>query len=286
MERIGVVGTGSMGSLLIDALIASKALSPSQIIAYNRTIAKAETVAGRHPGLVVAACNAQVAQEAAVLLLCVKPLEYSKVLLELRDWLTSDHILITITSPIQLEHLESLVPCPVARVVPSITNAAGSGVSLCEFGKRITPEWRERILSLFTAISQPIEVPEPFLRVASDISSCGPAFLSYILRNMINDAMEETGISEEAASHLAMQMVIGMGELFKKELFSFASLEKRVCVPGGITGEGLIALQNGIPGVFREVFKRTHTKFAEDLEMVKIQLQTVPTMGGPGHPAP
>ncbi|CAM5793872.1 MULTISPECIES: late competence protein ComER [Brevibacillus] len=285
MERIGIVGTGSMGSLLIDALIAAKALSPSQFIAYNRTVAKAEKIADRHPGLVVATSNAQVAKEAAVLLLCIKPSEYSKVLVELRDWLTSDHLLITITSPVSLEHLESLVPCPVARVVPSITNAAGSGVSLCEFGMRITPEWRDKILHLFSSISQPVEVPEPFLRVASDITSCGPAFVSYILRHMINDAMEETGISEEAASHLAMQMIIGMGELFKKEMFSFQALEKRVCVPGGITGEGLIALQNGIPGVFREVFRRTHSKFAEDVEMVKIQLRTVPPANGNGLPS-
>lgn len=276
MERIGIIGTGSMGSMLVDALIASKALSPSQIIVTNRTHAKAEALAARHPGLIALASNVELAQEAQWLLLCIKPLEYSHVLQELQRVLTPEHLLITITSPIQLEHLQSLVPCPVARVVPSITNAACSGVSLCQFGSRITPESRERILTLFSAISHPIEVPEQYLRVSSDISSCGPAFLSYILRNMIHDAVEETGISAEAASHLAMQMVIGMGELFKKEMFSLASLEQRVCVPGGVTGEGLIALQKGIPGVFRQVYQRTHAKFAEDLELVKIQLQTVP----------
>ncbi|USG63911.1 late competence protein ComER [Brevibacillus ruminantium] len=276
MERIGIIGTGSMGSMLADALIASKALSPSQLIVTNRTPVKAEAVAERHPGVTVATNNTQVAREARMLLLCVKPLEYSSILLELQEELTPHHLLITITSPVQLERLEELVSCAVARVVPSITNAAASGVCLCEFGTRITPELREKILSLFSAFSQPIEVPEQFLRISSDISSCGPAFLSYILRNMIDDAVEETGISTEAASYLAMQMVIGMAELLKKERFSLSTLEQRVCVPGGVTGEGLIALQQSVPGLFRQVYQRTHRKFAEDIEVVKLQLQHVP----------
>jgi len=271
LNRIGVVGTGSMGSILLEAWLAANALSPCQLIISNRTPAKAVQLAEKYPGLIVARDNAEIARSASIVLLCVKPLEYSEMLEQLSTSLTENHLLITITSPIRLDLLESQVPCAVARVVPSITNAARSGVSLCEFGSRITEHHRERIFSLFSAISNPIEVTESFLRVSSDLTSCGPAFISYILQQMIEDAASVTGISQEAATYLVTQMLIGMGELLQQELFTLPSLQQRVCVPGGVTGEGLSVLQRAIPGVFAEVFQRTHAKFAEDLEHVRVQ---------------
>ncbi len=262
--HVGFVGTGSMGSILIDALISSRALLPNQIIASNRTPSKAASLAKRHPGLTIAENNAGLAEKAEVIFLCVKPLEYQNALSQFADRLTGRHLLVTITSPVRLAELEDLVPCPVVRVIPSITNAACSGLTLVEFGSRVTADIRQTILTLMSHISCPLEIEEPFLRIASDISSCGPAFLSYLLQEMIRSAQEKTGISGEAATFLATQMVIGFAELLKQEIFSLPSLQERVCVPGGITGEGLAALKQGVPGLFNEVFKRTHAKFAAD----------------------
>lgn len=267
LDRIGFIGTGSMGSILIEALLSAKALSPSQIVIYNRTPAKADALAERHPGLLIASDNADLAKQVKVLLLCVKPLEYRAMLEQLAPALGPEHLVITITSPIKLDQLEDQVPCAVARVVPSITNAARSGISLCEFGSRIQEPQKKFILNLFSHISHPVLVTENFLRVASDITSCGPAFLSYVLQQMIQDASTETGISQEAATYLATQMLIGMADLLKENVFTLPTLQQRVCVPGGITGEGLVALENGVPGLFAEVFRRTHAKFAEDQEM-------------------
>jgi competence protein ComER len=261
---IGFVGTGSMGSLLLEAFIASQVAHPRQIIACNRTRSKVDILAQRYPGLIVANDNKEVAANANVLLLCVKPFEYKQALTQLAGALTEEHILVTITSPVILSELEQLVPCQVIRVVPSITNAAQSGLTLFEYGERSSPEARSTVLSLFSKISDPIEVEEKFLRVASDISSCGPAFISYILQQMIDAAVEETGISKEAATFLTTRMLVGMAELLEREIFSLPTLQERVCVPGGITGEGLLALKKGMPGIFNEVFKRTHAKFAED----------------------
>ncbi|SFK05747.1 competence protein ComER [Brevibacillus centrosporus] len=272
MDRIGFIGTGSMGTILIEALLSSKALSPGQIMIGNRTPAKAERLAELYPGLVVAPSNAELAEAAKVLLLCVKPLEYKVLLEQITPVLTPEHLLITITSPIKLSLLEERVPCAVARVVPSITNAARSGISLCEFGSRIDEAQKQYILKLFSSISHPTMVSEAFLRVTSDITSCGPAFLSYILQQMIQEAVNETGISEDAATYLTTQMFIGMADLLKEDIFTLPSLQQRVCVPGGITGEGLIPLKEGISGLFTEVYRRTHAKFAEDQELVEQRL--------------
>ncbi|MGD8188983.1 late competence protein ComER [Brevibacillus ginsengisoli] len=262
--QVGFIGTGSMGSILIRSFITSRALSPEQIIAFNRTPSKALILSEEFPGLTVGQNNIDVVHKSRFLFLCMKPFEYRNVLEQIQPHLTNQHTVITITSPIRLTDIEQLVPCPVARIVPSITNAAKSGVTLIEFGSRVTEELKNQLLSLASSISQPLEIKHANLRIASDISSCGPAFISYILQQMISSAVQDYKISEDAATYLTSQMMIGMADLLKQQIFSLPSLQERVCVPGGITGEGLSALTEQVPGLFQEVFRRTHAKFAED----------------------
>ncbi len=262
--QVGFIGTGSMGSILIRSFITSCALSPKQIIAQNRTPSKAVSLAQEFPGLTVGESSVAVVENCQLVFLCIKPLEYRQVLDQIQPFIKPGQILVTITSPIDLHDLEQLVSCPVARIVPSITNAACSGLALVEFGTRITEGMRQSLLSLVSHIAHPIEVEPALLRIASDISSCGPAFISYILQQMIDSAVQHYKISPEAAAFLTTKMFIGMADLLKQDIFSLPALQARVCVPGGITGEGLTALREEIPGVFEEVFRRTHAKFAED----------------------
>lgn len=269
--QLGFIGTGSMGSILIEAFLAEQALLPSQIVVYNRTPSKAQRLAELHPGLRVASDNADVVRQSDIILICVKPADYRQAWDQFGHVVTPDKILVTITSPISLAEMEALTDAPVARAVPSITNAASSGLTLLEFGTKILEEHRKTLLRLFSFISHPVEIQEKFLRISSDISSCGPAFLSFVLQQMIRAAHEETGISIEAASFLTEQMVIGFAELLKQGQYTLPELQRRVCVPGGITGEGLQALEQGIPGLFNQVFRRTHAKFEEDrVEMKKL----------------
>ncbi|UFJ38890.1 late competence protein ComER [Brevibacillus humidisoli] len=270
--HVGFIGTGSMGSILIESFLRAKVLRPNQLVIYNRTPSKAVRLAEKHPGVTVAANNAEVARKSDWLFLCVKPLEYQQAITQCENQLSDRHVLVTITSPVRLAELEATVPCPVMRAVPSITNAARSGLTLIEFGSRISEEQKQSAYSLFSQISHPVEIQEKFLRISSDISSCGPAFLSYVLQQMIAEAVEETGISRDAATFLTTQMVIGFADLLQQEVFSLPALQERVCVPGGVTGEGLIALRDGIPGVFGQVFRRTHAKFAEDRELMSKHL--------------
>ncbi|WP_206514560.1 late competence protein ComER [Brevibacillus marinus] len=270
--QVGFIGTGSMGSILIESFLAANALLPEHLIIHNRTLAKAIRLAEKHPGIAVAQSNAEVASKSDWLFVCVKPLEYQQAINQFANQLTQRQMLVTITSPIQLAELEAAVPCPVMRAVPSITNAARSGLTLLEFGSRVTDEQKQTAYALFSQISQPVEIQERFLRISSDISSCGPAFLSYLLQQMIAEAEEETGIPREAATYLTTQMIIGFADLLRQEEFTLPALQERVCVPGGVTGEGLSVLKDTIPGVFREVFRRTHAKFAEDREQVSRHL--------------
>lgn len=271
--KIGFIGTGSMGSILIEALIESQAVLPSQLIITNRTIEKAEAIQANFPQIKVARHASDVVEEAEILFLCVKPLQFKTVLEEIRHFSTPEKLLISITSPISVEQLERIVRAKVARIIPSILNRALSGPTLISFGERCTVRDKEVLIELMNAISTPLEIDEDVTRVASDIVSCGPAFFSYLTQRFIEAAVRQTTIHPDDATKLATNMLIGLGKLLEKKIYTLETLQKRVCVPGGITGEGIKVLEAEIGLMFDHLFQQTHRKYNDEREKIKEQLQ-------------
>lgn len=263
--KVGFIGTGSMGSMLLDAFITSGALMPQQIFASNRTLEKVSLLAQRHPGLNVCSSNAETVKNSDVIFLCVKPLQYKALIHEIGKEVLYGQIVVSITSPVQIHHLESALPCKIAKIIPSITHLTLSGASLCMYGSRITEKDRLLLENLLGAISHPLEIEESHVRITSDFSSCGPAFISFFLDQWIEAAVEMTGIGRQELTALAGEMLLGTGKLMTEGGFKPHELQERVAVPGGITAEALAHLSLSLDGVFHQLITTTHSKYQEDL---------------------
>lgn len=267
--NLGFIGTGSMGSILIEALLQSGAVQPAEITAVNRTKSKAEGLARKYPGLGVADNIVEAAADSDIIFICVKPLEFPNVLPELQKVLTPQQIVVSITSPVLIHVLEDQLPCKVAKVIPSITNYERSGASLCMYGRRMAAADQELLETLLMNISAPLRIDEEYTRVTSDLSSCGPAFLAFFIERFVDAAVEETGIPKAEATRLASEMVLGTGKLLTTGGFTPESLKQRVSVPGGITAEALRMMDAELDGVFNQLIRTTHAKYEEDLEKVE-----------------
>jgi len=267
--NVGFIGTGSMGGMLVEAFIRSGALPPEAITVANRTYAKAERLAARHPGLTAVRSNAEAAAGRDIVFLCVKPLDFKPVIDEIRASVQPEQLIVSITSPVLLAHLEEWLPCRVAKVIPSITNLALGGVTLVIYGSRVEPGQMAMLEGLLSHISQPVRIEEKHTRVASDLSSCGPAFMAFVLERFVDAAVEETGIRREEAERLAVGMLLGTGRLLAGEGLTAGEVIRRVSVPGGITAAALKLLDAELDGVFNRLIRTTHAKFREDLAKVE-----------------
>jgi competence protein ComER len=282
--KIGFIGAGSMGSLLVEAFVKAGAMRPEDIMVSSRTAARTAALAQRCPGMRASLSNAETARESDLLFLCVKPSDFGPVLTDIAPELEPHRIVVSITSPVKLEYLEALLPCKIAKIIPSVVNAAHAGATLCMWGTRISPDDRNRLLSLFTAISRPVEIREADVRAASDLSSCGPAFFAYLLGQFTDAAVQEAGMDPETAAVLSSEMLLGTARLLVEYGFTTQELQDRVSVPGGITAAAMEVLQAGTADAFSQVLRTTHAKYAEDLEKVE---QLLFPGSGPsltGHP--
>lgn len=269
--NVGVIGTGNMGTILIEAMIESFAIAPSNLFITNRTIEKAYKIKEKYDGIQVELSADEVIKKSDLIFICVKPLDIYPLLKPLQAIFTKDQCLVSITSPFQVEQLEKLVNCSCARVIPSITNRAKSGVCLVTFGKSCSNEWKLKITELLLRIGKPVEIKEEITRVASDIVSCGPAFFSYLTRRFIEGAVKQTKIDEHTATILAQQMLIGLGTLLANGYYTLPTLQEKVCVKGGVTGEGIKVLERELENVFEQLFQATHEKYKEDQDLIAKQ---------------
>lgn len=275
LKKIGVIGTGNMGTILIESWLEAKVLEPTDLIITNRTLSKAAVIKENHPGIKLAKSAAEIVQHADFIFLCVKPLQIHSLLQDIKHHIKKDQLLVSITSPLSVAQLEGEVKGPCARFIPSITNRVGSGVSLLSFSEGCSEKMKTSLHELASAISEPVIIENDITRVASDIISCGPAFFSFLAQAFIQGAVETTKIDKKTATILTENMLIGLGELLGKGIYTLPTLQKKVCVKGGITGEGIKVLEAETGEMFHHLFQATHDKFEEDLEEVEKQF---------GHP--
>jgi competence protein ComER len=269
--KIGIIGTGNMGTILAESFIDSKAISPSDLFISNRTLKKAEDLRHIYPLIHICKEIPELIRQSDIIFLCVKPLDFHSLLTKYQSSFSKEKCLVSITSSVSVEQLSSLINCSCARVIPSITNRALAGVSLLTYSSSCEEYWRRTIKELLSYISIPIEIDQNITRVASDIVSCGPAFFSYLTQAFIEAAVNKTEIDSSTATILAGEMLVGLGDLLKKGYYTLPTLQEKVCVKGGITGEGIKVLENELGETFENIFIATHEKFKEDIEAVRKQ---------------
>ncbi|RFU71659.1 late competence protein ComER [Peribacillus saganii] len=270
--KIGVIGTGNMGTILIEALLSSEAVSPDCLTVTNRTLSKANRLQEIYPGITVADTAAETAKQSDLLFICVKPGDIFNVLIDIKPFVNTSKCIVSITSPISVEQLESVMPCSCARFIPSITNRVLSGVTLLTFGNNCVQGWHEELQKIAAKISTPVSIENNITRVASDIVSCGPAFFSFLAQSFISAACKVTPIDKKTATLLTESMLIGLGDLLKKGVYTLPTLQEKVCVKGGITGEGINVMESAeTEAIFEMLFQATQKKFAEEIEKVEKQ---------------
>jgi competence protein ComER len=271
--KIGLIGTGTMGGMLAHSFVQSAVRNADQVMLFNRTPEKAQAIAAHHHGMQVAASIKQLIEHCSIVFICVKPLEYKSVLDQLHGIVTEQHIVVTITSPVSIAQLETALPAKIAKLIPSITNSLQAGVALYCFGERITSDDRTHLLALFRGLGLPLEINERHTRIASDLSSCGPAFLSLLLEFWCQAAVIRTGLNASAARQMIGEMVSGLGRLLTCGDVTAREIITKVAVPGGITATGLECLSEQCADMFQKLTELTHQKFAEDCLHVEQSLQ-------------
>jgi len=276
MIKVGFIGYGSMGSMLIGSLIGSGRILPEEMIVSTRTKSKLQDIKNLWDSINVTEDNCEVARRAKYVFICVKPLQVKDVIIQIKPHITPDTNIISIAGSVPMRFIEEVSGAKVTKLTPSLTSEVLDGISLVCHSETVAGEEREYIETLLGGISTVMKVKEEDLELAAELTSCMPGFIAAIFRNLVDSTMRQgSGLGRKEAEKMIIRTLLGTARLFAEKNMGFDEMIDRVATKGGITEEGVKVFDVMLPGVFDEMFRRTLAKRKIVREKVESDLGNV-----------
>ena len=242
LTSLACLGTGKMGSALLQGIVARHLLAPEAITLFDVSppaLAAAQAALG---GAHIAATAPAAVQASAAVLLCVKPAGIVPLIASLQD-IPESRLLISIAAGVTLQAMEAAAAHHrVIRVMPNTPALIGQGAAAYACGTKATPADAAAVESLLGAVGTVTRVAEPLLDAVTGLSGSGPAYVFTFIEALADGGLAE-GLSKEQALQLAAQTVAGAAALVLQSGLHPAVLRDQVTSPGGTTIAGLAALE-------------------------------------------
>ncbi|WP_172812425.1 pyrroline-5-carboxylate reductase [Corynebacterium timonense] len=240
MDKIAVIGAGSIGEALIAGLV-DAGCDPQRITATNRTKRRRDDLAERY-GIVTTGDNTEAAADADLCFLCVKPYQILDIIEEISDVVAHNEAstaLVSMAAGITISAMEtaSSAGTPVARVMPNTPMLVGRGVHLASFGRFVEDTQREGITGILAATGEVVSIDEQLIDVATAVSGSGPAYY-FLFTEALIDAGVALGLPRDTAERLARATAAGAGEMLASGR-SPAELRHAVSSPAGTTAAAI-----------------------------------------------
>lgn len=258
--KIGIIGYGSMGSMLLKGFINNKSVEESDIYISIRSKDKIDMIKSKYKNVNIILNNSDVAKYADILFVCVKPMDFKNVLKEVKENIKKETHIISISSCITIEDIEKIIDGKITKVIPSITSEVNEGISLVCSNKNVKTEDKEVLNYLLNSISIVKYIEEKNFEIGADLTSCAPGLFATIFNEYVEESLKHGSLTAEESIEMVIETLYGTIKLMKEQKIGFEEVLSRVATKGGITEEGAIVLRNRLPDVFKETFEATLSK--------------------------
>jgi len=126
----------------------------------------------------------------------------------------------------------------VIRVMPNTPTMVGAGMAAASMGTGVTDAHKKFVLGFLAATGKVIEVSEDLQDAVTATSGSGPAYFFAFVEAMVAGA-KELGLSQEDATTLTIQTIVGAAKLLDESGKSATTLRENVTSPNGTTAAAL-----------------------------------------------
>ena len=261
-STIAVIGAGIMGEALLNALIAS-GISPRAITVSEKREMRSNELKAKY-GVNIADLKENVEKSDAILLV-VKPQDMSAVLTEIKPYLVDRTLLISIAAGKKIKFVLDHVgeSFPVIRVMPNTPALVGEGMAAMSIGSYVTDSQKNFVKSFLQATGQVVEIDESLQDAVTAVSGSGPAYFFAFVEAMVA-AGAKLGLSEDVATELTVQTIIGAAKLLATTGKSAKELRENVTSPHGTTAAALASFeQSGLNEIVAKAMTAAHVRSQE-----------------------
>lgn len=239
--KIGFIGCGNMATAIINGMLESGKFAAESI--YISDVRREACSGFERQGVRVAKNNSELVSTVDCIVLAIKPVYADAVVEQISDELKNKFV-ISIIGSWSSEMIREKLPesARFVRVMPNTPLAVGEGMSLISTNYTCSQDELDYTQEIFGSAGRTAMVEDHAFTAASGISGCGPAFV-YQFIEALADGGVRYGVPRATAYQLACQTLIGAAKMVIETGEHPGKLKDAVCSPGGITIEGVYALE-------------------------------------------
>jgi pyrroline-5-carboxylate reductase len=231
------VGCGNMGGAIVAGwrmagvdLSSAMAIRPSGLPVEGVHTVSGIADAGRPPQLVI---------------LGFKPQKLDEVAPELRKFLSSKTVVVSILAGVEATSLRERFPgvASIVRAMPNLPVAIRRGV-VALYSPDADQATQQLLSNIFTPLGYvPWVADEARLAAVGSVAGAGPAYVARFVAALAK-AGEKRGLSRELAETIALETVLGTAWMAASSGEDMESVARRVASPKGTTEAGLAVLDH------------------------------------------
>lgn len=263
-KKIAIIGGGNLGAAIADGLIMSEFSRPVEISITRRNLSPLSRFAER--GCMVHSDNKKAVKDAEVVILAVKPYNYTDILKEIKPLLNpKKHVVVSVITGVWVEQLQKAIgkPVPVIRAMPNTAIAIQQSMT-CLSHAGATKAQLDYITELFSQLGKTVLIDEKLMDAATVLGACGTAYAMRYIRANIQGGIE-IGFDAATASLIAAQTIKGAAELLLEKGTHPEQEIDKVTTPKGCTIAGLNEMEHqGFSSSLIRGLVASYTKIRKD----------------------
>ncbi len=258
IKKIGIIGSGNMGSAFYKALVPSFLKEILYICDKDTKKLKAlnATNTSKDPN--------ELLNKVDVVILAIKPQSFDEFKKKLKVDLR-DKLIISIMAGISMERIKKdLKTDNIIRSMPNLPIQVKQGVIGWTASLNVSDVDKKIARKIFSSLGEGIELKdESMLDAITLISGCGPAYFFY-LTEMLTSKAEALGFSKIDAQKIAETTFTGSAELLKKDPKTAEDWKMSVASRGGVTEAALKYMSdNKLAEIFDEAIEAAEKRNLE-----------------------
>jgi len=237
MKKIAIIGTGNLGKAIADGLLISNLVKTNALTLTRRNTYKLKEY--KQKNVNITSSNIEAVKNSDIVILCIKPHKFNKIVREIMPVLHSGHILISTVTGVSIKKITEIIEkeLSIFRAMPNTAISIRESMT-CLSLKTENKKHIELVKNIFDKLGTAVIINDELMEAATILAASGIAFaLRYIRASM--QAGIEIGFESDLAQLIAAQTVKGASSLvLNKDAHPESEVDK-VTTPLGVTITGL-----------------------------------------------
>ncbi|MEM4368065.1 MAG: pyrroline-5-carboxylate reductase [Candidatus Anstonellales archaeon] len=266
MKKVGIIGCGNMGSILVESVV--NVVGKNNTYCFDVDKEKSYKIKKVYKVKVLKS-NFDLLNFVDVVLIAVKPQQIKDLLVEIRPYIKKEHLFISIAAGVKIKTIEKILEkkVQIVRAMPNLPLKVSCGVTAVCKNKFCNTTNYNFAKEIFRYKGIVLEVKEKLMDAITAISGSGPAYIFYI-SEILQNVAKDLNLPKRIIPNLVNYTILGAAKMLIQEKMPAFELKNSVTSKGGTTEQALnIFYKHKIEDIF---FKAIFSAYKRAEEFSKL----------------